>query len=372
MTTVTLERARAFHTVSDVLAANKGIAPGFDAMRLALAFAVLSWHSYMLTTPLHISKAYIDSPQGGFVKLILPMFFCLSGFLVTGSIDRVRSLKIFLLNRALRIAPALFVEVIVSAFLLGPVVTTYPLMRYFTNRLFFAYLGNVVGRIRLTLPGVFLQSPVPQTMNLSLWTVPYELDCYLLLSLAIAAGLVGRRNIMLWLVLSFVGLKIALPLIFSSSSPIANYAFEQPGNPYSGYILVLSFLTGVTAYLWRDRIPLSYPLAAMALIAFAVINTFHLGSAFVPVLLGYVTVVLGMVRVPRIPFFSGGDYSYGIYLYAFPIQQTVNYFLPGFHTNYWNIVLAAPIVVVLAWFSWNHVEKPTLRLRKRFARAPTR
>ena len=80
--------------------------------------------------------------------------------------------------RGLRIVPALAVEITLSALLLGPLLTTESMAQYFSDPKFFKYFLNVLGLIHYQLPGVFLQNPYPDVVNGSLWSVPYELECY--------------------------------------------------------------------------------------------------------------------------------------------------------------------------------------------------
>ena len=73
--------------------------------------------------------------------------------------------------------------------------------------------------------------------------------------------------------------------------------------------------------------------------------------------------------LPPLPFFHRGDYSYGIYIFGFPIQQTVTQFTP--HAGFWwfNLSIALPVTLVFAATSWHAIEKPALDLRKRFLRS---
>src|SRR5271168_2704028 len=118
---------------------------------------------------------------------IVPAFFALSGFLVTGSALRVRATSTFLMFRVLRILPALLVEVTLSALVLGPIFTTLPLRHYFSDPQFFRYFGNIVGWITFYLPGVFHDNIYP-TVNGNLWTLPAELDCYLITGALLLTG----------------------------------------------------------------------------------------------------------------------------------------------------------------------------------------
>ena len=95
-----------------------------------------------------------------FFLYLVPAFFAVSGFLVTGSGLRVRATSTFLAFRVLRILPALLVEVTLSALVLGPIFTRLPLSSYFSDQQFFRYFGNIVGWITFYLPGVFQNNHV--------------------------------------------------------------------------------------------------------------------------------------------------------------------------------------------------------------------
>ena len=168
-------------SIGNVLKESRGIGPGFDFLRVALAFSVLFYHEpgSFTATP-HINDGPIESMIG---RCILPMFFGLSGFLITGSALRLK-LPDFLINRGMRIFPALCVEIMLSALIIGPIFTKLSLFQYFTSRSTYHYFTNIVGLINYALPGVFYQNPT-STINISLWTIPFELGCYGLMSIFI-------------------------------------------------------------------------------------------------------------------------------------------------------------------------------------------
>ena len=97
------------------------------------------------------------------------MFFALSGFLVAGSMERTPKLSQFLTLRIIRLVPALAVEVLLCALILGPLVTNKPLWDYFAAPEFWAYFRNIVGDVHFTLPGVFEDNKLPRIVNASLW-----------------------------------------------------------------------------------------------------------------------------------------------------------------------------------------------------------
>src|ERR1700753_4196962 len=121
------------------------------------------------------------------------VFLRSAGFLVAGSLER-NSLPAFMTLRALRIFPALTAEVVISAVIIGPLVTAMPLSDYFVQRKFLSYFLNVIGYIHFELPGVFSANPLPRLVNLQLWTVPFELECYIVLGALALFGLVAKRE----------------------------------------------------------------------------------------------------------------------------------------------------------------------------------
>jgi peptidoglycan/LPS O-acetylase OafA/YrhL len=127
------------------------------------------------------------------VTLILPMFFALSGFLVAGSLERCRTLVGFLSMRALRILPALAMEIVLSALVLGPLVTDLPTAAYFGDPEFARYFLNIIGDIHYHLPGVFVTNPLA-SVNQQLWTIPFELECYVALAVLASLGLHRQRQ----------------------------------------------------------------------------------------------------------------------------------------------------------------------------------
>jgi peptidoglycan/LPS O-acetylase OafA/YrhL len=142
-------------TVEDILLINNGVGPGFDSVRLFLAVWVFTLHA-MLTCmkPAAAMEFAADPLHRIIISPVLLMFFAVSGYLVTGSAIRTKSVSIFLLFRAFRIAPALIMEVTLSVMILGPWLTEMTLAEYFRDPLFFRYFLNVLGGVQFYLPGL--------------------------------------------------------------------------------------------------------------------------------------------------------------------------------------------------------------------------
>jgi len=354
-------------TLEERLAVVEGRPTGFDYMRIILACGVIVWHSIVTSYGPVLQDAVQDSPWRALSAIILPMFFTLSGFLVAGSLERCRTLVSFLGQRFIRIYPALTVEVLLSALLLGPLLTTVSLSEYFTDQKFWLYLVNVTGHIHYELPGLFLGNPNPETVNGQLWTVPFELYCYAAIALLALVGLSRRRTLF----------TVAVAVVWAALVVVYLYIHglgtgRAPSN-MPGYLLIICFLLGITFYLWRDRIAWSAPWGYLAGGVGALLLLFPLlGDYLAPLPIAYFTIYLGLCNPRKIRLLHGADYSYGIFLYGYVIQQAYMSLDPSLHHWAINIALALPTAALFAAFSWHWVEKPALNLRKPLKRLEDR
>ena len=177
-------------TLDDKMRTPGGYTTGFDYLRIFLSIGVLIFHSVALATG--SDSAVWTGPFRFFPATVLPMFFALSGFLVTGSLQRVK-LHQFVTLRLVRLIPALAVEITLSVLVIGLVVTTFPLSGYFGSQLTWKYFLNIVGYIHYLLPGVFANNIYPNMMNGQLWTIPFEFECYFSLTMLSLFSIVRRR-----------------------------------------------------------------------------------------------------------------------------------------------------------------------------------
>jgi peptidoglycan/LPS O-acetylase OafA/YrhL len=321
---------------------------GFDYLRIALATAVLAWHSIILSTgSAPLDRALWSGPFRFLPAAILPMFFALSGFLVSASLERTR-LHQFLALRALRIVPALSVAVAFSALVLGPVFTTLPLRQYFTSPEFGGFFLNIVGLVHVTLPGVFEHNPDPRFIASQLWTIPFEFACYNALAVLSLSNLLRDRR-------AFVRIIVVCSLAATVCALLV--APVSPFDHVPGLVLVLCFLAAVSLYLYREAIPYSPRLALASAVASSILLEIPNASYLAAFPVAYLTLWLGLKTPPRIPF---GDLSYGIYLLHFPIEQTIMHIIPGAGI-WWRLTLMTlPPTFVCAWLSWNWIEHPIL------------
>lgn len=355
-------------TIDERLKEVNGFGPGFDILRVALAISILGIHAEAVVgTPPLLAKIWM------FGYSALPMFFALSGFLVAGSAQRL-ALAPFVLNRASRILPALAVEICLSALVLGPLVTEVGWADYFSDQKFFRYFFNIAGWIQYELPGVFLSNPMKGIVNQSLWTVPHEMFCYVIMSFLILSGLLKRS----YLVLGGTALLFLMGAALQATSPhdgrvlsFLTYAFVTRGAAR----LVPAFLAGLLLYQFRTRVVWDWRLALAGVGAWIAIEAigdvswanFVWFQAITIPLLAYLTVFAGLLRAPKLPLMKNGDYSYGIYLYGFPIQQTLIWLFPGIRNAGLHFALSLALTSGFAACSWHFIEEPILRFRKSFS-----
>lgn len=332
-------------------------ANSFGFLRFMMATLVLISHSYLFSfgtsagEPLH---AWTGWSLG---ECAVQVFFFMSGLMVAQSFDRGNSIIAFATARALRIFPALIVCVLLTALVLGPLVTSLTAKEYFSSPVLAAYLAKTLtlSTGSAPLPGVFETVPYAGFINSSLWTLKYEVICYTGLAFAGLIGLFNPR----WRIAA--GAAVAVYVAFAFVSAPADpklYTLTDNIRYFSVF-----FGTGVAAYLLRDRVLISgFAILPLFAVFVALLDTpfDEFGAA---VFFGYsalwtATKVWGPFRA----FCNEHDTSYGIYIFAGPVQQALLYAIPAI-TPLLLSVVAFAIVFPLAMLSWLLIERPALRLR---------
>jgi peptidoglycan/LPS O-acetylase OafA/YrhL len=384
-------------TFKTILDENGGAGLGFDVLRLALATLILIVHSSWIVGSSGVTTSILnfifqinpeiaprlaqatmavnhgaitgnpnDHQLTGLGRPItlsyLPMFFALSGFLVTGSALRTGRLVPFLGLRVLRLLPALFVEVTLSAIILGGIFTQLPLSQYYASPMFWSYFLNIIGDVHLFLPEVFTSNNT-NVVNSNLWTLPWELQCYIVMSVMIVTGVLFHRIILAVL----VGVA-TVSLIYAS---LVN-GFQVVPAQVEGPTLVYYFVVGVLMFLWRDKFVFHEGLFLVAAVLCYILMMSPKTVFIYPILLTYITVFIGLFPFPKSSLIMSGDYSYGIYLYGFPVTQALfaASLLMGFSLQ-GNFAVFAPLAVLataaFAALSWHGVEKHCLKLKRYIA-----
>jgi peptidoglycan/LPS O-acetylase OafA/YrhL len=334
-------------------------------LRLAAATLVLISHSYALAG--HAEPRIGRTTLG---VMGVEIFFAISGFLVTSSwLARPRA-GAFVFKRALRILPALALTVVLTAFVLGPLVSARPAGTYLGSRAPASYVadnliavstGNAVGDLAYRLPGVFVTNRT-SVVNGSLWTLPVEIRAYLLVLLLGLAGLLLRR---LWVVVGAGLLLLALPASAAGWSGVGGIVEWR--DSHSDPVLLTIFGIAALLYVYRERVPLRPWLAAVALAAWVVGTGVLESSVLVALSVPYLVIYAayeaprGLRRLTR-----PGDVSYGLYLLAFPVAQTILHVTGGDGLAPPALLaITFPVTYLLALLSWRMVEQPALALKPR-------
>ncbi len=323
----------------------------FDAIRIVAALAVLVSHHHALIGQFEPLVLGIHS-LGGFAVLV---FFAVSGYLVTTSWNNDPHLLRFALRRALRIWPALIAVVVLTAYGLGVWLTTLPSKTYLSDSATFGYLSNIWMHGKSALPGLFENNPLKGAVNGSIWTIPYEVQCYVVLACAGFFGALRIRTVWLLMILTTtIWYQINLGPDFH-----ADWKLKREMMIY----FMLGSALAVLQSNWGKR-----PLLWLITLSSASIFAWFLELRYLSlmIILPYLLIFLGTQSTPVLRQFGRwGDPSYGIYLIAFPVQQAViHFFWPAIG---FSGVLALSIIVTttLAYASWHCVEKKALKIKPR-------
>ncbi|WP_028387541.1 acyltransferase family protein [Legionella fairfieldensis] len=323
----------------------------FTFLRLMSAVFVIFCHSWDLLR--------IPNPLGSFIaysslqcSLGVLAFFTISGFLVTESYIRHNNFYYYIKARALRIFPGLLVSVLITALVIGPIATSLTLRDYFNSGLTFRYIFQNITlfHLQMNLPGVFENNIFPDAVNGSLWTLPIEFKLYCIVGLVGIIGSFSRKY-----------LRIPLLIVFISAYALSKYSHSSNLITVQA---VFSFMLGALVYLLKEKIILSYRILFLSCILFF-LSPPQYQAIFSLLGFSYFIFLIAFSRKLSFSFLDKyGDYSYGLYIYAFPVQQLLIHFFP--HINPISLFGSSfSITLFLAVFSWFIVEKPALALKGR-------
>ncbi len=313
-------------------------------LRLLAALSVLVSHAFFLVRGDEPLFARLHETPG---SIAVDVFFVVSGFLVTRSLFAREDAVAFCCARVLRIFPGLVVEAIFVAVALGAFQSPLPASEYFASFLPLNYVFTTA-TLRIgtgALPGVALP-------NASLWSLPLEVALYCMLLVSwLAARAVATRD-------RGQGTAWATAIACAALFALAAFWFTRSG----GIKLAAMFGAGIACHFLRRRIRLSWLLAGLAfgVILISAVN----GTAFrvaLVCLLPYLVMCAAYLPRGRILKFNAlGDYSYGVYIYAFPIQLVAVHRLA--HAGVWTIIALTSVAsLAMAILSWKFVEEQALR-----------
>lgn len=347
---------------SDGAAAGAGRNPNFDVLRLVAASSVIFSHAFAITEgseqrePL---RQFLG--QGNLLGLYgVYTFFIISGFLITGSFLHRSSARNFLLRRCLRIFPGLALCVLGMVFVLGPLLTSLTPSAYLRSDAPLAYGVRTLALVDTSdagLPGVvFSSNDYGTIVNGSLWTLGPEFLCYvgvMVLGLLLLLRLSGA------LVLLAVGVWTHL---HASTGFLGNIEFLLP-----------FFAAGSVLFFLRRHLRYPWLVAVLCLAGWGLLGAqgrpavgFAIFGSVLVILIGTASTVTvsGATRF--------GDLSYGIYLYGWPVEESVRRAL-GDHAVWWQVFALSLLgATALALLSWHLVEARAIQLGRRLSASPAR
>lgn len=319
--------------------------------RLFLAIGVVFWHSWPLT-----GREISYAPA---VRLLSDMFadgfFIISGFLITAAWIRRPHLKEYWASRILRIFPGLWVCLAVIAFVAAPIaakiegstVTLSAELAYVANNAFLniSYFG---------IDGTPANVPFPGVWNGSIWTLFFVLLCDLLVSVLGFLGLLKRH----WTIPALFVAAVCWSALVSYTPP--GYSMAQMLARFA-----VVFLAGAMFYRYQAKIPARWSLVALSaviVVAAAFMQNYRLIGALP---LAYAIIVSGaLIKRSRLR----NDYSYGVYIYAFPVQQLLALVGLTALNPFLFFMVATAAVMPVAALSWFLVEKRAAALKNRIFR----
>jgi len=319
-----------------------------NLIRLVLAVLVIVSHTWPIA-------GYGDDPKLGDIKLgtvAVGGFFTISGYLITRSRHR-SSFWSYSWRRALRILPGYWVCLIFTAFVAAAVAALARGGWTPGAAWHFVYTNADMRNGDLVIGSTLLGAPFPGAWNGSLWTLFYEVGCYVLLGLAFIIPLVRR---LAWLT----------PTLFiaATACSLVIHARGDTGNAERWILLGTFFLAGAALYSLADRVPLRWQIGVPAIAIFVVCSIAGFGRALSPLPLAYVLLWLGAILPRNLrKLGSKNDFSYGTYLYAFPVQQL--FVLTGLQQAGPVAFISASVAATapLAVLSWYFIERPAQRFK---------
>lgn len=332
----------------------------FDLLRIVFATLVLLSHAPELTDGNRSREIFsrITNGQVSFGMFGVVGFFLLSGYLIVQSWQNKPNLSDFLRKRTLRIVPGYVVAALLSTLLIGLLV---PSVDHFFRHLRGEFIMSILTLNSPSTPDVF-PGFIHASVNGSLWTIPYEFRCYLLVACFGACGLFRRRTIWLGATVVLLALQLSPALPGHMRWPLSLYPVL--GSPASTFRFSAIYLLGGCFFLFRERIvylPVLAVAAAAALLGVRSFAASHIDLALI-VFGGYL--MFYMVQLPvrwieRMRSFP--DVSYGIYLYGWPVESLWIWYHGG--SPWLTFAVSAVLCCGLGWLSWHFVERPMLQLK---------
>jgi peptidoglycan/LPS O-acetylase OafA/YrhL len=327
----------------------------FNLLRLIAAASVLVSHAYPISLGPSAAEPLARSIGMTLGTVGVITFFSISGYFISQSFHHRRSLLQFVVARGLRIYPGLLWVLALTVLIVGPAFTKLDLTHYYMDRETISYIPRnlLLGRLQYKLPGVFDDNPFPGDINGSLWTLIYEVACYMMVAVIGLFGLTASNR-------RFNVFLLMYGLWYLALMPILQGDNERLTMLRDLHLLTLPFVIGMTVFQNRQRLQLRFSiLALLAGASLVSCNRLWFHEIFI-LAWSYGVFYLGFLRVaPFLKFNRLGDYSYGMYIFGFPVEQVIAALYVGSSPNF-VILLSMPLTLILAIVSWHCVEERAL------------
>jgi peptidoglycan/LPS O-acetylase OafA/YrhL len=326
-----------------------------DLLRLVAATLVLYSHQYALTGQAEPSFFGWTTFGGAGVTI----FFFLSGLLVWSSWQRDPDLKRFFVRRSLRIFPALWVVVLASIFLLGPVFSSLSLAGYFGLPQTWNYLSTALLLVRNVLPGVFVDNPYPLAVNGSLWTLPVEFLCYVSVAVLGCIKVTAKGVLIAASLLLFV-------LTASFASVLSGARFTPHFEMVAVFWWGVFYGYGSSLLHAASHKRLVLVLGSVAFLVYSCVGPRGLERTAMLVFAALMVHVALRISSGAKVTARIGDLSYGMYIFAFPVQQMLVHWSQGLGWSL-GVSFAFSLAVTsgFAFASWHLIEKRALLFKPR-------
>lgn len=333
----------------------------FNLIRFIAASLVLFTHSFILSQGTEANDPLTLTIGLPCSRIGVDVFFIVSGFLVTSSYFSRNNILAFLWARILRIYPALILNTVFCVLVIGTYFTTLNIQEYLFNDQTLKYLiknSVLFWNVEFNLPGVFTSNPYKEAVNGSLWTLPFEVKLYVILAcILILLAYLGRR-------FKFISVRyIILFLCIFSLGLNLFYIFNNDDSHHFVRFFSL-FFSGAALFTWQDKIYLSpkWVLFVLIILSVSAIDK-HLFYVVYSLLLPYFVLCAAYLPSGKIRKFNLiGDFSYGIYIYTFPVQQSIAKIVPHISVPE-MMALSFFVTLFFAALSWHLIEKRFLKMK---------
>ena len=313
---------------------------------IASIMVILS-HSFVLTMAPNDKEWFVGLTDGqlSMGSFAVAIFFLCSGYLISMSLEKSKTAIRFFKVRLLRLVPPLFFVCLAVTLLCG-FISNLSLSEYYSHPETWGYLRNAVFIKQLNLPGVFVHNLYGPTVNGSLWTLRLEFICYILCFILYKLKFYHKKRFL-----------ITIPIVFFASCFLWNQIAIIP-NIREVLRPALLFYIGIFFWIYREHIRLHF--VGLIISFLVLILLFHYGYGYLAMFLcfPYICMVLWF-GLPQCSSKLGilGNYSYAIYLWAFPIQQSIIHFHGGQMNSYINFFISSIITIIVSIPTYHFIEK---------------